>query len=260
MSSLQDSPPADGSKPPAHACQRLRNSHQFSQQGQLATCGELGKGGPALVGTPEGADGEVVAGAGAQGLQGVLAEGGLQAEGGPPALPIRQPVLQQDGVHLGARRRPLHEGHRVGDIPHQDLRWAIDDCGGGGGNGHLLFWGSWMGKGGSFGGTKLRGCLNLTFRVAGISTWGQGREVAWARDMTLTPRYFGGLVLVGSQSLVPISWLFPEPSPLPVNTRAGPSSSPIHTHDSYNAARALLLSWLLAIIPPWLFRVVFPRI
>lgn len=72
-------------------------------------------------------------GAGAQSLQGVLAEGGLQAEGGPPPLPIRQPVLQQDGVHLGMRRRPLHEGHRVGYVPHQDLRWAIDDCRGGGG-------------------------------------------------------------------------------------------------------------------------------
>lgn len=74
----------------------------------------------------------MVAGARAQGLQGVLAEGGLQAEGGPPALPVRQPVLQQDGIHLGAWRGPLHEGHSVGDIPHQDLRRAINDCGGGG--------------------------------------------------------------------------------------------------------------------------------
>lgn len=100
-----------------------------------ATCGELGEGRPALVGTPEGADGEVVAGTGAQGLQGVLAEGGLQAEGGPPALPICQPVLQQDGVHPGTRGRPLHKGHRVGDVPHQDLRRAVDDCGGLGGKG-----------------------------------------------------------------------------------------------------------------------------
>lgn len=85
----------------------------LSQQEQLSTCGELREGGAALVGAAQGADGQVVAGAGAQGLQGVLAEGGLQAEGGPAALPVRQPVLQQDGVHLGARRAPLHEGHRV---------------------------------------------------------------------------------------------------------------------------------------------------
>lgn len=105
------------------------DSRQFSQQSQLATCGELGEGWPALVGTPEGADGEVVAGTGAQGLQGVLAEGGLQAEGGAPPFPVHQPVLQQDGVHPGARRRPLHEGHRVRDVPHQDLRRAVDGCG-----------------------------------------------------------------------------------------------------------------------------------
>lgn len=122
-----------------HAYQTLKNSHHFSQQGQLSTCGELGEGWPALVGTPEGADDEVVAGARAQGLQGVLAEGGLQAEGGPPALPVCQPVLQQDGVHLGARWGPLHEGHGVGDIPHQDLRRAINDCGGGGETGACYF-------------------------------------------------------------------------------------------------------------------------
>lgn len=81
----------------------------------------------------------MVAGAGAQGLQGVLAEGGLQAEGGPPALPVHQPVLQQDGVHLGARRCPLHEGYCVGDVPHQDLCWAIDDCRGGGETGSCYF-------------------------------------------------------------------------------------------------------------------------
>lgn len=103
----------------------------------------MGEGRPALVGAPEGADGEAVAGAGAQRLQGVLAERGLQAEGGPASLPILQPVLQQDGVHLGPRGCPLHEGHRVRDVPHQDLRRAVDDCGGGagrGGNGHLLLW------------------------------------------------------------------------------------------------------------------------
>lgn len=110
-----------------------RGSKIHTSPPSLATCGEVGEGGLALVGTPEGADGEVVAGAGAQGLQGVLAEGGLQAEGGPAALPVRQPVLQQDGVHLGARWAPLHEGHRVRHVPHQDLRRAVDDCGGGGG-------------------------------------------------------------------------------------------------------------------------------
>lgn len=106
----------------------FKNSCQFSQQSQLATCGELGEGWLALVDTPEGTDGEVVAGARAKGLQGVLAEGGLQAEGGPPPLPIRQPVLQQDGVHLGTRWCPLHEGHCVRDVPHQDLRRSINDC------------------------------------------------------------------------------------------------------------------------------------
>lgn len=127
---LQDSPSADCSKPSACACWRLKNSCWFSQRSQLATCGELGEGWPALVGTPEGADGEAVAGAGAQGLQGVLAEGGLQAEGGPPPLPVLQPVLQQDGVHLGTWRCPLYKGHCVGDIPHQDLCRTVDDCGG----------------------------------------------------------------------------------------------------------------------------------
>lgn len=159
----------DRSKPSAYAC--LKNPQQFSQQGQLATCGEPGKCRLALVGTPEGTDGEVVAGAGAQGLQGVLAEGGLQAEGGPAALPVLQPVLQQDGVHLGARRRPLHEGHRVRDVPHQDLRRAVDDCGGAGGNGHLLFWGELGGD------TKLQGCFHVTFKAAGISIWGHGQEI-----------------------------------------------------------------------------------
>lgn len=65
---------------------------------------------------------------------------------------------------------------------------------------------------------------------------------------------------MGSQSLVPISWLFPEPSPLSVDTRAGPSSSLVDTHYSYNATYALLLSWLSAITLLWLFKVVFPRI
>lgn len=32
-------------------------------------------------------------------------------------------------------------------------------------NGHLLFWDSWMGKGGSFGDAARQGCLNATFRV-----------------------------------------------------------------------------------------------
>lgn len=190
--SLQDSPSADCSKPFAHACWRLKNSCLFSQQSQVATCGELCEGRLALVGTPEGADGEVVAGTRAQGLQGVLAEGGLQAEGGLPPLPVRQPVLQQDGVHLGTWRRPLHKGHCVRDVPHQDLRWAIDDCGGGGQTGTCYFGRVGWGKVAALGDTKLQGCFNLTFRVSEVSSWGQGREVAWARVTTLCPKVLRG--------------------------------------------------------------------
>lgn len=157
--------------PPTH---NTTLQHSAPSPAPPATCGELGEGRLALVGTPEGADSEVVAGAGPQGLQGVLAEGGLQAEGGPPALPVRQPVLQQDGVHPGARRRPLHKGHRVGDIPHQDLRWTVDDCGG-------------WGKGGVVNVGELDG--------EGQQVWGHqavtrpsercALEMAWARGSTL---------------------------------------------------------------------------
>lgn len=74
----------------------------------------------------------------------------------------------------GARRRPLHKGHRVGDIPHQDLRWTVDDCGG-------------WGKGGVVNVGELDG--------EGQQVWGHqavtqpsercALEMAWARGSTL---------------------------------------------------------------------------
>lgn len=178
-------------KPSAPACWRLTASCWFSQQSQLATCGELGEGWPALIGTPDGADGEVVAGAGAQGLQGVLAEGGLQAEGGPPALPVHQPVLQQNGVHLGTRRRPLHEGHCVGDVPHQDLRWAVDDCGGGREMGTCYFGRAEWVKVAAVGTPSFRGASTQPSEWPELAA-GDKAEVAWGRDMTPCPKILRG--------------------------------------------------------------------
>lgn len=92
------------------------------------TCCELRGRGLALVGPADGADPHLVAGAGPQGLDGVLAQRRLQPEGRPPAFPARQAVLQENEVDSGAGRGPLHEGHGVGDIAHQDLRGPVDHC------------------------------------------------------------------------------------------------------------------------------------
>ena len=91
------------------------------------TCCELGGGGLTLVGPTDCADPHLVLGAGPQGLYRVLAQGRLQSEGGLPAFPAHQAVLQENEIDFGSRWGPLHEGYSVGDISNQDVRGPIND-------------------------------------------------------------------------------------------------------------------------------------
>lgn len=61
-------------------------------------------------------------------LQGVLAECRLEAEGGPRPLPANQAVTQDDLIKLGPWRSPLHKRHSVRNIPHDQLRGAVNPC------------------------------------------------------------------------------------------------------------------------------------
>ena len=97
------------------AAQRPRPSSGSAPTHSL-TCREPGAAGLALVGSADRADPHLVSGARPQGLHRVLAQGRLQPEGGFPAFPAHQAVLQENEIDFGSRWGPLHEGHGVGDI------------------------------------------------------------------------------------------------------------------------------------------------
>lgn len=59
-------------------------------------------------------------------LQGVLAEGRLEAEGGPRPLPVNQAVAQNDLIKLGPWRSPLHKRYGVRNIPDDQLCGAVN--------------------------------------------------------------------------------------------------------------------------------------
>lgn len=59
-------------------------------------------------------------------LQGILAECGLEAEGGPWPLTSYKPITQHDLIDLRLRWRPLHKGHSVWHISHDQLSGTIN--------------------------------------------------------------------------------------------------------------------------------------
>ena len=55
---------------------------------------------------------------------------GCSPKRGPGPLRAQQLVAQNDLVYLGLGRGPLHKRHRVGDVTHNQVTWAVDHCGG----------------------------------------------------------------------------------------------------------------------------------